>query len=161
MKALLIAAVVLCAIAAVVFIVDRLFYPIRRAELHLLNAALDYGGGFDDAAQVWLNEHRARYAPEVLRMLQTSTPGSDVESEALRLVELVLDTPGTKEAVRRFGCAHASADTVRLVADILEGPPATVPIAQGGNLVISEVIDRPRSSPNAAEEKGRLGCGDP
>ena len=160
MRPMLTIVVAIVVVGAALLLIDRFVYPMRRVELHLLSLALSYGRGLDDGASVWLAQHQDRYAPEILRSLRIARPGSDQERSALGLVEFVLDAAGVRDALKRFGCSHTNAETVRFVADVFEGPPTTVPVATVGTLVIAEVVTRERPSPSLPEEKGRLGCGE-
>ena len=87
-------------------IIDKLVYPLKRVELVSLYKIYLKGSGFDDGAQEWVYTKQTRYAPEIIKMLNESKPGSLNEHVAITFVELVIDQPGVKESLETFGNNH-------------------------------------------------------
>lgn len=118
----------LCAIAVLLLVAERFFHPTRSLELRALSRALDLGRGWDDVAEQILVKFSERYAPAVIAILETATPGSKRETVVLNVVEMLIDEAGVVEALARFAEDHPNQDTSQLAREILGGPVESVPL---------------------------------
>jgi len=130
-------------------------------KLHQLSRYMDIGGGYDDGAQSELITHSNTYGPTVIKLLDTAEEQSQEEHTALNAVEMLIDEPGVKAALKRFGCRHSDVEVVDLVSDILAGPvegTVIIPATKQHPYEVSILLAEQSPIESMSLTKKKLGC---
>lgn len=141
---------------------DHFFQATRSLELGLFSALQDvtysFGKGTDEFIPLFLRQQSSRYAPTVIRMLESAQPGESEESVALSTATFMTSDVSVAVALKNYGCAHQDSTIVSNIADLLEErnfPPASVSSTE------SRVETRrlhARVAGALEQERYRLGC---
>ncbi|MFK8021120.1 MAG: hypothetical protein AB8B86_15250 [Pseudomonadales bacterium] len=115
----------------------------KEFELFALYKEYLKGSGHDDGVQIEILDNPARYAEEVMLLLEESTPGSYAEEVALFASEPVLTEKGVADSLKDYGANHAEPETKCFIDRILDGSPIAVPVSSSLNGKVEVVLVLP------------------